>query len=364
MKVFGLEIKRAKRQAAGAELVTSYPFGSGYTAGTGALPGVYRALRIYADLLSLTPLKTKDGRAHYFIDLMRQPCRFATGQNFYEQLVHSYFLFGNFYAKINYNTQGRVTALIPYQPTACRVYPNGNDYGDGPGIEARGIYFRDRRGRILLESDCLHIRDALFTSYNLIESPSRIAIFNLAFTAGRSIAEVQASLSQSGLKSASLMNYPAGATPESLDEVKKVVSNFFAGPQSQSAGNILSLPEGFSIKGLTIANADKALEFLSSMSDLSIARLFSIPVEILHRADGETQAGSQALKEAFRIFAKTSAKAFLMNIARSLSRVAGTELYYDQGVFVGSDLREQSQYLSKLVQAQILKPSEAKEMIQ
>ena len=90
-----------------------------------------------------------------------------------------------------------------------------------------------------------------------------------------------------------------------------------------------------------------------------------MPIQLLSRSDGEMQGSAQDLKEATRFFIKSSLKSFLQNISDSLARLAmdGTQFSFEVDRFRASDLREQSQYISQLVTAEVLSKKEAKQLL-
>ena len=279
------------------------PFNSGgnFTS-VATLPTVNRCLRIYCDLLNNTKIKSSEN----FLRVLKMPNNIDSKQTFFEKLVFNYFIYGNFYAKIESDNRGQIKGLFPYLYYQIRPYPVKGNYSDSMSLQKYGYYLKYSEGNRFLPYEIMHLRDTLFTSYDFLNAPSRLALFSLVFGAGRDVLSVQSSLSKSGLKSASLLSYPDGNDNESMNEVKKIVSEFFSGPQSQRAGNILSLPEGFKLDNLNIENPTKALEFLSSVSDLQVCRLMNVPIELVSRADAQVQNSAQTLRESFRIFLKTS----------------------------------------------------------
>ena len=341
------------------------PFSNNYPPSKSTrLATVGRCLRLYSDFLIQTPLVTKDGKDHYLIDLLKKPNSFDSEKTFWEKLVFELLMNGNFHCYIKHN-QGTVTGLLPYRSGQVYGYPTKGEYSDPLELERSGFYYRDFKGRVFMPDELFHLKDVMFNSSDNINGYSRTYIYELNFQAGYSIQAVQCSLSQSGLRPPLLLTGLPDSDKEAVKEVRETVKKFFQSGKSAAAGGVLTLPDGYDIKPMMLQSPERALEFLSSKSDLDIARIFSVPIELLARSDGQTQSGSNHLKEANRFFIRTAMKSFLKNISDSLSELAadGTQFEFKIDKMRASDLREQSQYLSQLVQSKILTPAEAKEML-
>ena len=327
------------------------------------LATVGRCLRLYSDFLIQTPLVTKTGKSHYLVDLLKSPNSFDTKKSFYDKLVYELLLNGNFHCSIKSNSQGRVTALLPYRSGMMYAYPNAGEFGDPVSLEKNGWYYRDYKGRVFVPDEIFHLKDVMFNSVDQINGYSRSYIYELSFLAGYSIQQVQCSLSQSGLRPPLLLSGLPESDDNAVKQVRETVQKFFQSGKSAAAGGVLTLPAGYDVKPMMLQSPERALEFLSSKSDLDIARIFCVPIELLARSDGQSQSGANHLKEANRFFIRTTLKSFLQTIAESFSSLVmdGTEFEFKIDKLRASDLREESQYLSTMVNAGIYSKEEARE---
>ena len=363
---FQWPVKLKKRQSPAAalgEISEWIPFSNNFppTQST-RLATVGRCLRLYSDFLCQTPLEKKGGGGHYLIDLLKTPNRWQSQKNFYESLVFELLLNGNFHARVNYDPTGKVTALLPYRAGMIYAHATRGESGDPVSLQSGGYYYQDYKGRVLMPDDIFHLKDTQFSTTDQINGLSRVYLYELSFQSGYSIQAVQGAISKAGLKPPHLLNYPDAADKTNLNNVKKVVAQFFSGGQSSQAGNVLSLPTGFELKDLMIQNPDRTMEFLASKSDLDIARIFSVPIELLNRSDAKSgSAGSNHLKEAHRFFIRTTLKSFLKNIADALSDLAmdNTRFYFKTDALRASDLREQAQFIKQLIESGVIKPDKA-----
>ena len=330
------------------------------------LATVGRCLRLYSDFLLQTKLVTKNGKSHYLIDLLKKPNSFDSKKTFYEKLVFELLMNGNFHCHIKSNNRGRITSLLPYRSGMVYAYPTAGEYSDPISLEKSGFYYRDFKGRVMMPDEIFHLKDMMFNASDQLNGYSRTYIYELNFLSGYSIQQVQCSLSASGLRPPLLLTGLPETNKEGLQDVRSTVKKFFQSGQSAAAGGVLTLPTGYEVKPMMLQSPERALEFLASKSDLDIARIFSVPIELLARSDGQQQAGSNHLKEANRFFIRTAMKSFLKNISDAFETLAmdGTEFEFKIDRMYASDLREQSQYLSQLVQSGVLSKEKASEMIQ
>ena len=327
------------------------------------LATVGRCLRLYSDFLSQTPLKSS--KPHYLVDVLNKPCKFLSKKSFYDSLVYELLLNGNFFCKVDYDKTGKVTALLPYRAGAMYCYPVKGEYSDPISLNKYGRYWRDFKGRTFVDSEIYHLKDSMFSTSDQCNGISRIYLYELLFSAGYSVQTVQQSLAASGLRPSWMLNQMPEESDESLAKARQAISQFFSKGESSKPGSVLSLPHGYSLSQMTLQNPEKALEFLASKSDLDIARIFGVPIELLSRSDGETKSGTNTMKEAHRFFIKSSITPFLKVVSDSLERLAmdGTTFDYEIDRFRASDLREQSQFISQLVTSEVLTKQEAKALL-
>ena len=323
------------------------------------LATVSKALRIYSDCLNICPLKTKSKKDHWFLRLIKKPCSFLSTDDFYQALTYELFLSGFFRAKIEWDKNGEATALYPYRTNQCLAYPDKGDFSDAQGIAKNGFYFRTWRGEIYMPYEVLNISDFLYSTGDLLNPPGRLRLFRLNFSQGQAILDYQEKLSASGLKPSAVLTGLSDSDSESIESIRKDVEKFTSNP---SPGKILSLPSGYDIKNFMLDQQSPArlLEYLSSFSDLSIARIMQIPIELLNRSDSKAQSsGGMSLKEAHRIFFKTTISSFLKKIADAFSMIAGEPLYFDISALKYSDLREQAQFLKAMIDSEVITGKQA-----
>lgn len=358
---FQWPIKLKKRQVSALGSPSEWiPFSNNFppTQST-RLATVGRCLRLYSDFLCQTPLEPKE---HYLSKLLKTPNKWQSKKNFFESLVFELLLNGNFHARVNYDSAGKVTALLPYRAGMIYAHATRGEYGDPVSLQAGGYYYRDYKGRILMPDDVFHLKDTQFSTTDQINGLSRVYLYELSFQAGYSIQTVQNAISGAGLKPPHLLTYPEATDKTSLKNVKTEVAKFFSGGQSAQAGNILSLPMGYELKDLMLKSPEKAMEFLASKSDLDVCRIFSVPIELLNRSDAKAGgSGSNHLKEAHRFFIRTTLKSFLQNIADAFSDLAmdNTHFYFKTDSLRASDLREQAQFIKQLIDSGVIKPEKA-----
>ena len=365
MKIFGFKISRVnKRQVSALGAPSEWiPFSNNFppTQAT-RLATVGRCLRLYSDFLLQTALEPKD---HYLTKLLNKPNSWQSKKNFYESLTFELLLNGNFHAKVDYDNTGRVIALLPFRVGQIFCHATNGEYSDPVALQRGGYYYKDFKGRVFMPDDIFHLRDSMFNTSDQLNGLSRVYLYEILFQSGYSIQSVQQSLSASGLRPSWLLSGLPEDSPDNTKDVRDTIKNFFQSGQSAQPGAVLSLPEGFELKQLMLNNPENALEFLASKSDLDIARIFSVPIELIGRSDAEGEGGAQHIKESHRFFIKNSLSSFFKNISDAFTALAmdGTEFRFEVDRFRASDLREQSQYISQLVTSEVLSPEQARKLI-
>ena len=357
---FQWPIKFKKRQVSALGAPSEWiPFSNNFppTQAT-RLATVGRCLRLYSDFLLQTTLEPQD---HYLTKLLNKPNRWQSKKNFYESLTFELLLNGNFHAKVDYDSTGKVTALLPFRVGQIYCHPTNGEYSDPVALQRGGYYYKDFKGRVFMPDDIFHLRDAMFNTSDQLNGLSRIYLYEILFQSGYSVQAVQKVLSDSGLRPPWLLSGLPEEDSSNTKSVRDTIEKFF----KQTEKQVLTVPEGFDLKQLMLNNPENVLEFLASKSDLDIARIFSVPIELIGRADAEGEGGAQHIKESHRFFIKNSLTSFFKNISDGFENLAmdGTQFSFEVDRFRASDLREQSQYISQLVTSEVLSPKEAKAMI-
>ena len=364
MLTFQWPFKLKKRQVSALGAPSEWiPFSNNFppTQAT-RLATVGRCLRLYSDFLLQTPLEPKD---HYLSKMLAKPNRWQSKKNFYESMAFELLLNGNFMAKVDYDSRGQVIALLPFRAGQIYCHPVNGEYSDPVALQRGGYYYKDFKGRVFMPDDIFHLRDSMFNTSDQLNGLSRVYLYELLFQSGYSIQAVQQSLSASGLRPSWMLSGLPEDNPESTKSVRDTIKAFFQSGQSAQPGAVLSLPEGFELKQLMLNNPENALEFLASKSDLDIARIFSVPIELIGRSDAEGEGGAQHIKESHRFFIKNSLTSFFKNISDAFEMLTmdGTTFEFKVDRFRASDLREQSQYINQLVTSEVLSPAEAKKLL-
>ena len=324
------------------------------------LATVGRCLRLYSDFAGEIPLISSPP-GHYLLGLIRNPNTFMSRQNLFESLCFELLLNGNFMARVKYNGTGQITRILPYRAGQVYCYPRSGEYSDAESIDSGGYFYKDFKGRVLMPDSVWHIRDVMFSNSDLLNGLSRSYLYATAFESGSALANAEKSLNQSSLKPPWLLSGLPESSDKEIAETRSTVDAFL----KSGALGILTLPGGYELKSMMIESVGPVLKYLASKSDLDIARIFSVPIQLIGRSDALSQAGANDLKESTRFFIKSALASFLKNISDSLENLAmdGTKFHFEIDRFRASDLREQSQYIKQLVDSQVLSTDDARKML-
>lgn len=343
----------------------------------GNLPQVRRSLQLYANLLNTTPLVAlnKEGKEvdHYLLKVLRKPTRYLSRHEFFCRLVESYFLDGNFYCLIDSNGEGKIKNLLPFLSGTMYAYAGSNknnqgDNSDPVTLNEAGSYFYQSQfgegDRAITNKyhpeDIWHIKST-WQSQDLLNGASLFEAYTQAIELGQDSLETAVKFAKSGMVGPVLISGVETESPEAKQETKESIENFF-----KNKGQFLTLAGEIELKDLMVKQPADFLRFLSSVSSLHIARLLSIPIELLNREDAMAGSGmgGQAMKEVFRFWVKTSGRGFLDMIAQKLNELASDVTFKFQIRSVqSSDMRELAMSVNQLIQSGAMTTQEAKEWL-
>lgn len=185
---------------------------------------------------------------------------------------------GNAYARIEWNGRGQVTALRPLDPSAVTVERLQS------GRLRYRLTRRDGGLEILTQDEILHLRYRLAPDGVMGLSPIQIAreSFNLALTQ-QDQAGTQAG---KNFRPEGVLSFPQSLGREGKEGALDAMSR--KAEDTTARGGILVLDGGAEWKPLAFSSKDA--EFLESrkLSDLAIARIFSVPPTAIGITDNAT----------------------------------------------------------------------------
>ena len=194
-------LDRFLKKRAGAQIATSFPFGS-IAPSYGSIEGLAttrRCISLYSQFLSLLNLETEDDQPHYFIDLLEKPHPAYRKSDFMEALCWETLLNGQFICRLIYNRQnGKIEQIWPYRNNTARAYVTKGDYND-PETVAKGFFYRSSySGRVWWPDEALHIKDNLQTRGDMVNAYPRSYFYKTLFDSGVAVQNVTQGLSMSG----------------------------------------------------------------------------------------------------------------------------------------------------------------------
>ena len=239
----------------------------------------------------------------------------------------------------------------------------GGDYAD-PDSVAKGFYYRSSYSdKVWFPDSAIHLKDSLSSVSDMLNSPPRSYLYSSIFETGSAVQEVILGLAASGGRGPlALTGLPQDSTEQSKgirDRVQRVLQSGLKTGGSQ----VMTFPEGWKIEKLLGDHAHNLIQFISERSDLSIAKLFSVPLELIQAGQ---KTGAQTFKEIMRGFLKFPLRAFLSKVADGLSAAAGdgTRFKFKAGRYRFSDAREAGQFYTQMAQIGVLTPEEIKELLE
>ncbi len=198
--------------------------------------------------------------------LHEQPNPRTSGFEFFEAMVRSLDLFGNFVCEIERGRAGEIEALWPVPWADVTVEE----------LDSRRLRYRiaNRRGgmKVLLQEEVLHVR-----------GPSRDGIIGLSplqisrGSLGLALAqnESAAGMTENGLQPSGIISFEQKLSTEQRENFRTYIASFFAG--SKNAGKVMILDNAASYSAASWTPEDA--QFLESrkLSNEDVARAFGLP---------------------------------------------------------------------------------------
>ena len=347
---------------AGASILTSFPFGSGFGySGADSIPTIRRCISIYSQFLNILDLETEDDRPHYFIDLLKAGPHAAYSRSaFMEALAWETLINGQFICRLGFDKQtGKIDRIYPFRSNTARAYTVKGDYADPEQIEKSGYYYRSNySGRVFWPDEALHVKDCIGFQGDILNSQPRSYFFRTLFNQAAAVQNVSLGLANSGGRGAVLIE---GLPMDDADNAKDIRDRFQKTLQSglsETTSQVMGMPQGYKAHRLLADQSHSLMQWLAERTDLEVAKIFDVPFEILQVG----KIGAQSLKEVHRAFIRYSVRSFLAKVADAFSLAVndGTVFVFRVGKLRFSDAREAAQYYSALITDGVLSPAEVK----
>lgn len=259
---------------------------------------VYACVSAIAETVASLPLdvyrRTNDGRekdrSHPLYKLLHDtPNDWQTALEFREQLQRHVLLRGNGYARIIWDSAGRVQALKPLHPDSVTVLTNQTS--------DRLLYdVTDRNGKLtrLTSDDVLHLR---FHSDDGILGRSPIQVAR--DTIGLALAEQThgSKMFEQGTKLSGVIETQAGTTKEQAAQIRDSWATGQAGVSNH--GKTAVLPQGAKFSTVSMTLEDAEWIEARKLSVIEVCRLFRCPPVIVQSMESANYSNSVELARQF-----------------------------------------------------------------
>jgi HK97 family phage portal protein len=184
---------------------------------------------------------------------------------FRELMVRSLDLYGNFYARIERNARGQVTALWPLMPgdVEVRLLPNGR---------LQYKVFTGSRNETFLQEEILHVRGA---SRDGIIGLSPIAIARGALSLALAHAQMAAAFTSNGLRPSGLVSFPDRMSVDQKQHFRETAAGEYGG--TTNAGRLMVVDGGAKYEKLSFSPEDAQFLEQRKLANEDVARIFGTP---------------------------------------------------------------------------------------
>lgn len=280
------------------------------------LSAVWGCVRLLAETVASLPLELKmpgpDGKLVNATNstlwrlLARRPNKDMTAVEFWEMVMASLGLWGNFYAE-KITVANRVVALNPFRPEYMTVYRDKNH-------DMMYAYKRGDQEQTYKADDILHIKG--FGVDGLIGlSPVAMARQSI----GRSIATDKASggLFANGLFPSGFLEFDGSfKTSKERDDVRDRLTSFTG---ASNAGKVMVLENGMKYSGITMNPVDAQLLESRYFNIEEICRWYRVPPQLIGHTD-KASSWASSLENVILWFVKSAMTPYLTRIEQAVTR--------------------------------------------
>lgn len=220
--------------------------------------------------------KLADNRVEYRL-LQRQPNPHMTAAVFRQAMVANYLLWGNAYAKIEYNGAGKITGIWPLYPQFVRMemLPNGTlrYISHNPELQSN---------EVILSDDMIHLKDVSVDGY-----VGLYTIRHLREAVGLGLALQNFGLYYflNGSRPGGVLEMEGTLTPEAQDRLRQSWHDIYTGPRNTN--KVAILEQGMKFNPIAINNDNAQYVESRNLQAVEIARMFRMPphkIGILERS--------------------------------------------------------------------------------
>jgi HK97 family phage portal protein len=200
---------------------------------------------------------------------------------FRELMVRSLDLMGNFFARIELNARGQVTALwpIPHGDVTIDQLPSGR---------LRYRWFNGTRVEVLLQEEVLHVRGP---SRDGVLGMSPIAIARGSLQLALAHHDTAQNFSTNSLRPSGLLAYDQELKPAQSKQIREALKNEYGG--TVNAGKLLLADGAAKYTPLSFSPEDAQFLETRKLSNEDIARIFGCPPTSVGLVDRSTYSNTE-----------------------------------------------------------------------
>lgn len=312
----------------------------------------WRAISILAESIAGMPFEVQEvddsgntitRRSHpiaYLIDA--EPNKLYTSFTFRHTMMVHACIFGNAYAKMDYNEDSRVSKLTILDPRHMNIFVTGSG-------ELHYIYRQGEKKETLRYDEVIHICGF---------STSGVAGLNIIDThrdnlgTGIAARDYGASFFKNGAHLSGYIKYPTKLSPEGFDRIKRGWESNYAGPENSGSAAVLDL--GSEFIPLSMGPKDAGLISTQKFNVEDIARITGVPMHMLQALDRATfnnieQLSLEFAKYTVRPWVKRWEQEFNRKIFREDEK-RRFKVRLNMDAFMRADTEARAEYFNKAIQ--------------
>ncbi len=382
MRIFGLEITRAKAAPSAGALV---PATNAMTTFLGAIresfagawqrgvvvddrqsllafSAVYSCVTMIAsDIAKLDlELRRKTSRGYQevenspFLQVLRKPNRFQNRQQFLQQWIISRLLYGNAYMLKERDGRGIVTALYVLEPS--RVTPLVGSDGSVWYRLSNDMLAQVERTIDVPASEIIHDMEPAL--WHPLVGVSPIYACGSSATLGNKIASNSAKFFENMSRPSGLLTAPGVINDVTAARLKEYWEKNYSG---ENIGRLAVLGDGLKYEAMTIPAQDAQLIEQLRWTVEDVARCFHVPLYMLMAGDMPTYNNIEALQQMyFQQALQSRMESIELTLEEGLQLPSDMEIEFDEDDMLRMDTSTRYEAYEKAIKAGWMSPNEAR----
>lgn len=274
--------------------------------------------------------------------------------------------YGNAYAFIHRDGQGRLLSLVPLDPQRVTVLvDNVGVLGEHSKVMYRYRHPKSLEDVLIHEMDMVHLKFSLTTPDGLV-GRSVQEVLATTLDGAKASQEFLNNLYQRGMTAKAVLQYVGDLSEKNVEKLKEKIEREGAG--QGNAGRVLTLPPGTQLQTLDLKLTDSQFFELRKYSALEISAVFGVKPTQINDYDKASYASSEAQNLSFYVdtllaIVKQWEEELAYKLLSEDDVRKGLHFKFNVSSMLRADVKTQSEIMATYVNNGIMSPNEARDKL-